>query len=147
MNTIVIPPYTLHNFSSMKLQLWSRQQRLILINSVLFALNIVTKDPFFHHLHWYSGGEGGVISLPWKKTCSYRYAIFLILQYVKPKCLACSLFLSFSSGSRWDVLMLILQYCCRDFLSLRVFGLFSSSLLLFPQRFGQYVLWPSSGVC
>ena len=29
------------------------------------------------------------------------------------------------------------------FLSLRVFGLLSSSLLLFPQRFGRYVLRPS----
>ena len=33
------------------------------------------------------------------------------------------------------------------FLSLRVFGLLSSSLFLFPQRFGRYVLRPSSGVC
>ena len=33
------------------------------------------------------------------------------------------------------------------FLSLRVFGLSSWSLLLFPQHFGRYVLWPSSGVC
>ena len=32
------------------------------------------------------------------------------------------------------------------FLSLRFFGLLSSSLLLFPQRFGRYVLRPSSGV-
>ena len=32
------------------------------------------------------------------------------------------------------------------FLSLRVFG-FSSSLLIFPQRFGWYVLLPSLGVC
>ena len=32
-----------------------------------------------------------------------------------------------------------------QFLSLRVFGLLSSSLL--PQRFGRYVLRPSSGVC
>ena len=32
------------------------------------------------------------------------------------------------------------------FLSLRIFGLLSSSLL-FPQRFGWYVLRPSSGVC
>ena len=32
-------------------------------------------------------------------------------------------------------------------LSLRVFGLLSSSLLLFPQRFGWYILQPSSGVC
>ena len=33
------------------------------------------------------------------------------------------------------------------FLSLRVFGLLSLSLLLFPQHFGRYNLWPSSGVC
>ena len=33
------------------------------------------------------------------------------------------------------------------FLSLRVFGLLFSSLLLFPQRLGRYVLRPSSGVC
>ena len=32
-------------------------------------------------------------------------------------------------------------------LSLVVFGLLSSSLLLFPQHFGRYVLRPSSGVC
>ena len=32
------------------------------------------------------------------------------------------------------------------FLSLRVFGLLSPSLLLFPRRFGQYILRPSSGV-
>ena len=32
-------------------------------------------------------------------------------------------------------------------LSLRAFGPFSSSLLLFPQHFGRYVLRPSSGVC
>ena len=34
-----------------------------------------------------------------------------------------------------------------DFLTLRVFRLLSSSLLLFPQCFSRYVLWPSSGVC
>ena len=33
------------------------------------------------------------------------------------------------------------------FLSLRVFGLLSSCLLLFPQHFGQHVLRPSSGAC
>ena len=33
------------------------------------------------------------------------------------------------------------------YLSLRVFGLLSSSSLLFPQRFGRYVLRPSSVVC
>ena len=35
----------------------------------------------------------------------------------------------------------------RYFLSLRVFGQLSSSLLLFPQRFDRHVLRPSSGVC
>ena len=35
----------------------------------------------------------------------------------------------------------------QGFLSLRVFGVLSSFLLLFPQRFGRYVLRPSSGVC
>ena len=34
-----------------------------------------------------------------------------------------------------------------SFLSLRVFSVLSSSLLLFPQRFGRYVHRPSSGVC
>ena len=38
-------------------------------------------------------------------------------------------------------------YLCDFFLSLRVFGLLSSSLLLFSQRFRLYVLRPSSGVC
>ena len=33
------------------------------------------------------------------------------------------------------------------FLSLTFFELLSSSLLLFPQRFGRYVLRPSSGIC
>ena len=33
------------------------------------------------------------------------------------------------------------------FLSFRVFGLLSSSLLLFPQCFSRWVLRPSSGVC
>ena len=33
------------------------------------------------------------------------------------------------------------------YISLRVFGLLSSSLLLFSQRFGRYILRPSSGVC
>ncbi len=32
-------------------------------------------------------------------------------------------------------------------LSLSVFGLLLSSLLLFPQPFGRYILRPSSGVC
>ena len=38
-------------------------------------------------------------------------------------------------------------YFWNIFLSLMVFGLLSSSLFLFPRRFGRYVLRPSSGVC
>ena len=55
--------------------------------------------------------------------------------------------------SRKFVLSTLLEYDGYDyiyiFLSLRVFGLLSSSLLLllFPLHFGRYVLWPSSGVC
>ena len=36
--------------------------------------------------------------------------------------------------------------CNFRFLLLRVFRLLSSSLLLFPQRFGRYIIRPSSGV-
>ena len=43
-----------------------------------------------------------------------------------------------SESFRWSLMI---------FLSLRVFGLLSSSLLLFPQRFGRYVHPSSSGVC
>ena len=56
------------------------------------------------------------------------YFIYIVLPYVDISCL------NFWDETWW-------------FLSLRVFGLLSSSLLLFRQRFGQYVLRPSSGVC
>ena len=56
-------------------------------------------------------------------------------------------------GTPWDIYIYIYIYFCLNFwdeacwfLSLRFFGLLFSSLL-FPQRFGQYVLRPSSGVC
>ena len=42
--TAVIPPYKQHKFSAMKLYLWCRLRRF---NLVIFALNIVIKDPFF----------------------------------------------------------------------------------------------------
>ena len=41
----------------------------------------------------------------------------------------------------------LLIYQSTYHLSLRVFELLSSSFLLYPQRFGRYVLRPSSGVC
>ena len=48
-------------------------------------------------------------------------------------------------GIRYSYLIQII--CTQFFLSLRIFGLLSSSLLLFPQHFGRYVLRPSSDVC
>ena len=64
----------------------------------------------------------------WKRgrnVCCYCW------KSVKPKCNQLSKFL------RRSLLIFIIK----------VFKLLSSSLLLFPQRFGRYVLWPSSGVC
>ena len=53
-------------------------------------------------------------------------------------------FLSLWYDTTWDWTQDMLL---REFLSLRVFRLLSSSLLLFPQCFGRYVLQSSSGVC
>ena len=49
----------------------------------------------------------------------------------------------------WTLSDHILSYTSNSFLSWRVFGLLSSSLLLllFPQSFGRYTPRPSSGVC
>ena len=57
--------------------------------------------------------------------------------------------LYFLSYSLNNITFSCLNFCDEAwwFLSLRVFELLSSSLLLFPQRFGRYVLRPSSGVC
>ena len=46
-NTAVILPYTLHSFSSMKLCLWSKLWRFILVNPLPFVWWVVIKDPFF----------------------------------------------------------------------------------------------------
>ena len=61
----------------MKLYLWGKHWRSILINPLSFALNIVIKDPFFISCNYIL--EKQVISLIWKKTCCYGYMIFLIL--------------------------------------------------------------------
>ena len=49
----------------------------ILVNPLTFALNIDIKDPFFVICN--DNFEKLVISLLWKKTCCYGYAIFFIL--------------------------------------------------------------------
>ena len=57
-----------------------------------------------------------------------------------------SIYLSISVCSSLSLSLFIYIYQS-IFLSLRVFGLLSSSLLLFPQRFGRYNFRPSSDVC
>ena len=71
-NTAVIPFYTRHRFSSMKLHLWDRLWKFL-----SFALNFVIKDPFFTTFN--DIREKWIISLHWKKTYRYGYALFLIL--------------------------------------------------------------------
>ena len=62
-----------------------------------------------------------------------------------PKSILMSFFCSLNSK---DVSFYHCSLNSRDlFLSLRVFGLLSSSLLLFPQHFGRYVLQLYSSVC
>ena len=50
---------------------------------------------------------------------------------------------------KWNHNFIIVHYPISKLIliTLRFFGLLSSSLLLFSQRFGWCVLWPSSGVC
>ena len=95
-------------------------------------------------LIWY---VGIILNSPWLHyykrldTFNFLFSVILILPlgsdflvlraFVDPIYICCLNF--------WD------EACW--FLSLRFFGLLSSSLLLFPQRFGWYVLRPSSGVC
>ena len=76
-NNAVIPPYKQHNVSFIKFRLCSRLRRWICVNPLPFGLNIVINDPFF--VICYDIFEKWVISLPWKKTCRYGYAISLIL--------------------------------------------------------------------
>ena len=76
-NITVILPYKQYKFSSLKLCLWGKQCRFILVNPLHFASNIVTKDPLF--VTCIDILKKRVISRSWKKTCRYRYVIFFIL--------------------------------------------------------------------
>ena len=73
--------------------------------------------------------------LPWPKytSCGFKFSssITSLATYNR------KIELLFTAGKNISV----------KFLSLRVFRPLSSYLLLFLQRFGQYVLWPFSGVC
>ena len=71
----VIPPYTQHNFSIMKLYIWGKLQRFIPANPKPVALKIVIRHIFDIHNDIL---EKQLISLLWKKTYHYGYAIFLI---------------------------------------------------------------------
>ena len=66
------------------------------------------------------------------------YGLLFIVLFSAEASLFANIYMVISCLDFWDEAWL--------FLSLRVFGLLTSSLLLFSQRFGRYVLWPS-GVC
>ena len=115
-DTTVIPQCTQRNISSVNLRLWSRMQRFILLNPLLFALNIVIKDLFVVNSNDIL--EKWINYLIWKKTCCYGYAIVLILLTKSMK----NFFLAFSSGGRlWIGLccgqVLILKYFCVSFIA------------------------------
>ena len=118
-NTRMIPPYTRYNFSSMKFRLWQRLQRVILVNPLPFA------SEHFHKRH-IDILEKQLITLPWKKTFCYRYAIFLILlikSLRRPNTQLTHFTYVFSSGGRlligmcWGR-MLIHEYFCINCISL-----------------------------
>ena len=82
----------------------------------------------------------------------FWYAIDSSNKYITFVCY--SLLESSNQNYTVDIVLLVFSIICLNFwdeawwfLSLRVFGLLSSSLLLFPQCFGRYVLRPSSGFC
>ena len=81
----------------MKLCFWSRLLRFIHVDPLPFALNIVIKDPFFITCN--DIFEKLVISLPWKKICSYGYAIFHFLFTMRNQ--TSFLFTFPSSGRLW----------------------------------------------
>ena len=100
-DTTAIPSYSQHNFSSLKLCLWSRLWRFILVNPLPFALDIVIKHPFA--VTFNDVLEKQVISQTLKEDlslwiCNLPHSSSL--EYEECKFPACSLFLSFSSGSR-----------------------------------------------
>ena len=78
----VIPPNTEH-FSSLKLNLWGRLQRFILVNPLPFMLKVSKKKKKkkknFFFITCNDILEKQVISLSWKKTHHNPYTIFLIL--------------------------------------------------------------------
>ena len=73
----------------------------------------------------------------------YAYPYWVLITYISSPILSALINIAncyiYSCLNFWD------EACW--FLSLRVFGLLSSPLLLFPQRFSRYVFRPSSGVC
>ena len=80
-NTVVIPTYTQHDFSLMKLCLWIRLQKFIHVNSLSFALNIVIKDLFWGgggHLLWYSSETSHFSA--WKENLSMNMILFSSLK-------------------------------------------------------------------
>ena len=98
----------------MKLFFWGRLWRFIFVNPLPFALNIFIKDCFLF-IYFLSPVmcssslqflEKLVISLPWKKTCRYGYAIILLRLWgiQMPSLLTFSIFFKLQQIMDLDVL-------------------------------------------
>ena len=76
-NIVVIPPCMRYNFPSIKLRFLGKKLWFILASLLHLALSIFMKAPLAVTSNYIYVNKL-VISLPWKKTCHYRYTIFFV---------------------------------------------------------------------
>ena len=123
--------------------LWMGDQRGDLISGIFEAVP-VSRRPFFVYIDMKTTQR----DMP-AKTCETRKEGCQSVRSVTPKesVRRETLEVKTRTQTRWVSIFGCCVRLLHNFLSLRVFGLLSSSLFLFLQCFGQYVLRPSSGVC
>ena len=111
---------------------------------------------FYHKIQGYNEWKKSLMPSGWveKPFQGWEHQTFLPSNFIS----TCIIYYMKCNQKVWKLLLSILRflnfkncwfkwrYTADKFLSLRVFGLLSSSLLLFPQHFVRYVLRPSSGV-
>lgn len=119
-----------HNFPSMELSLWGRAWKFILVNPLLFVLNIVIKDLFFITCNeWYYSEAANFCLERWLVAMDMQS--FLFFSLISP---ACWLFLFFPSSSRWWIglrwgQLLIPKYLYEDWIWLIFLKFFDQSLM------------------
>ena len=147
LNEIKINPKIIHNTILPKTALWTINQPMIKLDltkfsktkthSITFQKNFLNIQNNFrdHHPIYTDGSKQGM-----KVGCA---AVFQNQELLKRLPNESSIYSAEAIAT--DLTMNIIANH-NSFLSLRFFGLLSSSLS-FPQRFGRYVFRPSSGVC